>query len=220
MGDFAFGGLEQILQQLTEHYQPVFQRTSRSTLDSLPRLKVPTPEQHAQRSSAGKGANHEPTLAACRSGEACTVCHDEFAAGAEVVQLPCRHCFHDTCIRPWLEGHNTCPVCRTALPAESAAAGRSRSDPGQQAQPGTASGPMGSGGLADMMDQLVGSFMAGSVGTGAHAGGVAADVTADAAAAGPRPGRPRPRRHETPRPRSDRTAGVCYAAAPFRACYH
>lgn len=169
LGDFALGGLEQILQQLTEHYQPVFQRTARRTLESLPKLRVPT-EQQQQQSAASAAAEHEADkhgLAACRAGEACTVCHDEFLAGAEVVQLPCRHCFHDTCIHPWLEGHNTCPVCRTVLPAEPSGSGGPPAGQGEtQGPPGGAGEALPGGGLAALMDQLVGSFMAAGAGAG------------------------------------------------------
>jgi hypothetical protein len=31
------------------------------------------------------------------------VCHEDFVAGCEVVQLPCRHCFHEHCLTPWLQ---------------------------------------------------------------------------------------------------------------------
>jgi Ring finger domain len=41
--------------------------------------------------------------AACKAGDACTVCHEECEAGTIVVQLPCSHCFHEDCIMPWLE---------------------------------------------------------------------------------------------------------------------
>lgn len=190
VGDFAFGGLEQILQQLTEHYQPAFQGTARDTLDSLPHLKVPTAEQHSHRTTSAKGdiTDAVPGLAACKPGEACTVCHDEFLPGLQVVQLPCKHCFHEACIRPWLEGHNTCPVCRTELPAEPSsssqgpaggAGGPAGQGPGFGAGFGAGAGRgftpgAGGGGLAGMMDQLMGSFMGGG---GAHRGqGFAAGV--------------------------------------------
>ncbi|KXZ53849.1 hypothetical protein GPECTOR_6g767 [Gonium pectorale] len=54
---------------------------------------------------AGEGATSSARggLASCRAGEVCTVCHDAFEAGGEVVELPCRHCFHEGCIMPWLQ---------------------------------------------------------------------------------------------------------------------
>ena len=42
----------------------------------------------------------------------CAVCWDDFKLGEEVRQLKCEHIFHEPCIVPWLELHNTCPVCR------------------------------------------------------------------------------------------------------------
>ena len=32
-----------------------------------------------------------------------------------MVQLPCKHSFHQPCILPWLRSSGTCPVCRYAL---------------------------------------------------------------------------------------------------------
>jgi hypothetical protein len=31
------------------------------------------------------------------------------------IRLGCRHYFCESCIRPWLDGHNHCPVYRIAL---------------------------------------------------------------------------------------------------------
>lgn len=48
-----------------------------------------------------------------REAATCPVCLDELAEGRE---MPCRHVFHEGCIVPWLEMHNSCPVCRYQLP--------------------------------------------------------------------------------------------------------
>lgn len=48
----------------------------------------------------------------------CPVCLDEFTAGGEAKEMPCKHRFHDVCILPWLEAHSSCPVCRYQLPTD------------------------------------------------------------------------------------------------------
>eukprot|EP00996_Jenningsia_fusiforme_P000576 NODE_1511_length_1505_cov_119.859890_g1364_i0.p1 GENE.NODE_1511_length_1505_cov_119.859890_g1364_i0~~NODE_1511_length_1505_cov_119.859890_g1364_i0.p1 ORF type:complete len:252 (+),score=38.41 NODE_1511_length_1505_cov_119.859890_g1364_i0:104-859(+) len=60
----------------------------------------------------------------------CAVCQDDFHVGDRGLWLPCRHLFHDECVMPWLQQHNTCPMCRHSLPS-----GKPGQEPGQRPQP-------------------------------------------------------------------------------------
>ncbi|KAJ8777025.1 hypothetical protein J1605_014889 [Eschrichtius robustus] len=55
------------------------------------------------------------------SGLECPVCKDDYGLGERVRQLPCNHLFHDGCIVPWLEQHDSCPVCRKSLTGQNTA---------------------------------------------------------------------------------------------------
>lgn len=46
-------------------------------------------------------------------GEAtCGVCLENYEKGQVCVDLQCHHAFHEDCILPWFETHDTCPTCR------------------------------------------------------------------------------------------------------------
>lgn len=42
----------------------------------------------------------------------CTICQQFVQTKKYVLQLPCKHCFHFGCYRPWQKVSHTCPVCR------------------------------------------------------------------------------------------------------------
>ena len=54
------------------------------------------------------------------SDETCCICAEDFAVGDKVAaKLPmCQHSFHSHCVKKWFEVNNTCPICRSVLPAK------------------------------------------------------------------------------------------------------
>ena len=45
----------------------------------------------------------------------CIICQYDFKELENVVVLPCKHCFHFACIKPWVEKQNNCPMCKTCI---------------------------------------------------------------------------------------------------------
>ncbi|XP_044127624.1 E3 ubiquitin-protein ligase RNF115 [Bufo gargarizans] len=111
-GDYAWGqsGLDSIVTQLLGQLENTGPPPAdKEKISSLPTVTV-TQEQ-------------------VDMGLECPVCKDDYTVSEQVRQLPCNHFFHGDCIVPWLEMHDTCPVCRKSLNGEDS----TRQSPGSEA---------------------------------------------------------------------------------------
>ncbi|XP_046956732.1 E3 ubiquitin-protein ligase RNF126 isoform X1 [Lynx rufus] len=102
--DYAWGanGLDAIITQLLNQFENTGPPPAdKEKIQALP--TVPVTEEHVG------------------SGLECPVCKDDYGLGERVRQLPCSHLFHDGCIVPWLQQHDSCPVCRKSLTGQNTA---------------------------------------------------------------------------------------------------
>jgi len=105
MSEFLLGsGFDRLLEQLSQieingigryEHPPA----SKAAIDSLPTIEI------------------DDTHLAMESH--CAVCKEAFELATAVREMPCKHIYHPECILPWLALHNSCPVCRHELPADS-----------------------------------------------------------------------------------------------------
>lgn len=45
----------------------------------------------------------------------CAICREVLVVDDKMRELPCKHMFHPPCLKPWLDEHNSCPICRHEL---------------------------------------------------------------------------------------------------------
>jgi hypothetical protein len=43
---------------------------------------------------------------------ACSICLSDILAGYKLIQLPCSHVYHQSCLKKWLLHRSICPVCK------------------------------------------------------------------------------------------------------------
>lgn len=96
--DYFIGpGLDEVFEQLTGDNRRGPPPASQAAIDAMPTVKIR--KRHL------------------RGDAQCPVCKDKFMLGSEAREMPCKHLYHSDCIVPWLQQHNSCPMCRYELPS-------------------------------------------------------------------------------------------------------
>ncbi|KAI5669553.1 hypothetical protein M9H77_19406 [Catharanthus roseus] len=57
----------------------------------------------------------EDTLTKLGAEAHCAICQENLFVNDKMQELPCNHMFHPPCLKPWLDEHNSCPICRHEL---------------------------------------------------------------------------------------------------------
>lgn len=116
-------GAEELLREAFRFYMvmPVFFASHSTMIGGEERSgPPPTPKSVVEklvRTKVGEKGCPIPSLASA-PGElpSCSVCLCEFEKDEDIIELPCKHVFHAGCVTSWLERHNSCPNCRSAIP--------------------------------------------------------------------------------------------------------
>jgi hypothetical protein len=78
--------------------------TSKKVIEGLEKIKV------SDKNRSFIGHDNDNT---------CSVCKDFFELDQSLINLPCKHLFHEDCILPWLNERNSCPTCRFELETDN-----------------------------------------------------------------------------------------------------
>lgn len=153
MRDYAWGagGLDTIITQLLNQLENTGPPpASEQQLNQLPTIKI-------------SPAEFENKIE-------CAICMEDFRLAEEAKKLPCKHCFHEQCIKEWLKLHGTCPVCRKNLNGEDTSQREYVATPATENAEAQAAASEGSGNQSES-NVASNSSSASSTTTGANSGG-------------------------------------------------
>ncbi|XVF88989.1 hypothetical protein PTKIN_Ptkin19aG0095600 [Pterospermum kingtungense] len=101
-----------VLEQVINHLDTVFPEILGNELGRVRRVPPASKEVVAKLPVI---ALTEQTLAKLGSDAECAICKENLLVGDNMQELPCKHTFHPPCLKPWLDEHNSCPICRYEL---------------------------------------------------------------------------------------------------------
>ncbi|KAK8819619.1 hypothetical protein WA556_002607 [Blastocystis sp. ATCC 50177/Nand II] len=87
-------------------------RFSNRVRDALSQL-LPNIINPSARSLVAALSDQTPTEAML--SEECPICLNGYTQEDRIIELPCKHSFHHSCILEWANKHNTCPICRETI---------------------------------------------------------------------------------------------------------
>lgn len=93
-------GLDEVLPLIPEH-------------DAIPRRVPPASKEVVAKLPVI--VVEEETLAKLGKDAECAICKENLVVNDKMQELPCKHTFHPPCLKPWLDEHNSCPICRHEL---------------------------------------------------------------------------------------------------------
>jgi len=93
----------------------------------------------------------------------CMICFENIPFGSTLLQMPCKHRYHEPCLRRWLLVNNSCPICRMPLSRSGNGNNRTGSSSSRTNSLGLMHSPSSSRASASLSDNLATSVSAASV---------------------------------------------------------
>lgn len=111
-------GVEELMQRIDVHndFGTGLEEAIEATLQEMGSMPRGTPPA-SKKEVAKLPVLHvtEFLLAQLGEGAECAVCKELMVIGDNIQEMPCKHLFHPDCLKPWLDEHNSCPICRFEL---------------------------------------------------------------------------------------------------------